>query len=71
MKMPRIKVRGHYREITRDEKGQFMSVKKWSSKQNELEYKVHTCRKLREKYPDAGIGFFYKGKHYCLNEVLQ
>ncbi len=31
-KMKRIKTKGHYRIVERDEKGKFVKVEKWSSK---------------------------------------
>lgn len=65
----RIKVKRHYRWVKRDEKGRFVSVKKWSPKiPNTLESKLSICRRLREKFPDAKIGFFHEGKHYDYND---
>ena len=34
--MTRIKVKGRYREITRDYKGRFLTVRRWSSKMSDL-----------------------------------
>jgi len=40
----RIRVKGHYLVVERDEKGRFVKVKKWSSKiKNDLEAKQNEC----------------------------
>jgi len=61
----RISVKGHYRLVKRNEKGQFVSVEKWhSGVQNTLRSKLQICRRLKLKFPNAKIGLFHEGKHY-------
>jgi len=65
----RIKVKGHYRVVERDEKGRFVKVEKWSSKpKNDLETKQEVAMKLKEKYPTAEVGFFHQGEHHMVGE---
>ena len=46
----RIKVKGHYRKIVRDEKGRFISCEKWHSKPpNTLEAKTELKESEKEK----------------------
>ena len=63
----RIKINGHYCIVERDEKGRFLSSKKWSSKlESTFETKLKIAERLQKKFPNDDIGFTHKGKHYVV-----